>query len=166
MSNFRGQMKEQVMKRYVEQLMEDIELAKNSAEIRLSSYFESDQMAAYLPVVDESEEGGIKISELIGLEVFVFPKCEYLGEVESLDLTKALVILLKGYGFNPMFGSCVPNRIKYSLLRSAINHRVYPAENELVDLELCDYLPQYCPFAAECPAHAEGRGDCCTQKRA
>ena len=159
-------MKQQVMKRYVEQLIEDIDLAKSSAEIRLSSYFESDHSATYHPVVDDSDEAGIKISELIGLEVFTFPESEHLGEVEFLDLSNAMIALLQNYGFNPMFGSCVTNQVKYSLMRRAINHRVYPAENQMVDLELCDYLPQYCPFAAECPTHAEGRGECCTQKRA
>jgi len=159
-------MKQQGMKRYVEQLMEDIDLAKRSAEIRLSSYFEREGSSAYHPVDEDFDEAGVKISELIGLEVFVFPKREYLGEVESLDLSQAMIELLKNYGFNPMFGSCVPIRIKYSLLRQAVNHRVYPAEDQMVDLELCDYLPQYCPFAAECPAHVQGRRECCTQKRA
>ena len=159
-------MKQQVMKRYVEQLMEDINLAKSNAERRLSSYFECDHSAAYHLVDDESDEAGIRISDLIGLEVFVFPKSDHLGEGELLDLSNAMIALLQNYGFNPMFGSCVPHQIKYSLMRHAINHRVYPGENQMVDLELCDYLPQYCPFAAECPAHIEGRGECCTQKRA
>lgn len=159
-------MVQQGMKRYVEQLMEDIDLAKKCAEIRLSSYFEGEGSNAYQLVEEGFDESGVKISELIGLEVFVFPKSEYLGEVEFMELSNAMIALLKNYGFNPMFGSCVPIRIKYSLLRQAINHRVYPAEDQMVDLELCDYLPQYCPFAAECPAHAEGRSECCTQKRA
>ncbi|MBI9061236.1 MAG: hypothetical protein JEZ14_04570 [Marinilabiliaceae bacterium] len=154
------------MKRYVEQLMEDIDLAKSNAERRLSSYFECDHSAAYHFIEDDSDEAGIRISDLIGLEVFVFPKSEHLGEEELLDLSNAMIALLQNYGFNPMFGSCVPNQIKYSLMRRAINHRVYPGENQMVDLELCDYLPQYCPFAVECPAHTEGRGECCTQKRA
>lgn len=146
--------------------MEDIGFAKSNAEKRLSSYFENECSTTYQPVEDDFDEAGIKISELIGLEVFVFPKSEYLGEVEFLDLSNALIELLMNYGVNPIFASCVSNRIKYGLLRQAINYRVYLAEDHPVDLELCDYLPQYCPFAGECPAYAEGRSECCTQKRA
>ena len=157
-------MKQQVMKRYVEQLMEDIDLAKRNAERRLSSYFECDHSAAYHLVDDESDEAGIKISDLIGLEVFVFPKSEHLREGELLDLSDAMIALLQNYGFNPMFGSYVPYQIKYSLMRRAFNHRVYPGENQMVDLELCDYLPQYCPLYNLC-SHYNAHKVCCELKR-
>lgn len=154
------------MKRYLEQLLEDIELAGQNADMRLASYFKKESSGDYYTVLDENREEGIKLSELIGLEIFVFPKIEHLGDVEVNDLNKAMIHLLEVYGMTPIFNSCVPVRIKYSLIRKAMNSRVYPAEGQVVDLELCDYLPQYCPFAAECPAYVEGRGECCTQKRA
>lgn len=143
------------MKRYVEQLLEDINLATLSASHRLTSYFsvgECESPVEYEIVNEIDEKDGVRVADLIGLDIFMFPKIEYLNEVEVKELVKEMITLWKVHGLNPIFAKCVPDQVKYCQLREYICEMVFPVMNDEVDIELCDHLPQYCPFAKTCPA--------------
>jgi len=156
----------QVMKRYIEQLVEDLEVSLDHAEQKLSLFFDNSCCFGYFPIGDD-EEGGIKVSDLIGLEKFVFPKVDYLNDSEAKELTIIMFKVYRAYGLNTIFSGCIPDKIKYGQLRDYMSHVVYPELNQLVDIEMCDYLPIYCPFASLCPS-VQTTGQCCAgnKKRA
>lgn len=154
------------MKRYVEQLLEDLSWAKRCADKRLSSYFYSDESDDYFPIWDDVNDEGVKISELMGLEMFIFPKSNFLGDEEVSELLPAMMDLWQAYGMNPLFADCVTNRIKYDHLRISLNQAVYPVQGELVDLEMCDYLPGNCPFSSHCSCCVSNNSSSFGDKRA
>lgn len=151
------------MKRYVEQLVEDLEVTLENAGTKLSLFFDASDDTDYFPITDE-DEGGILISDLIGMEKFVFPKVDYLNDIEAYELSSIMVKVFIAYGLNPIFWNEVPDKIRYGQLRDYIDHVVYPEKGTLVDLEMCDYLPDHCPFASICPILSK-RSTCCGSRR-
>ncbi len=151
------------MKRYVEQLIDDLEVTFGNAQEKLSLFFNSSNSSDYFPITDD-DEGGVLISDLIGMEKFVFPKISYLSDCEAKELTGVMVKVFNAYGLNPIFGEAIPEKIRYGQLREYVSQVVYPVDGTLVDLEMCDYLPADCPFAATCPA-VELTRNCCEDKK-
>ena len=151
------------MKRYVEQLVEDLEVTLENAGTKLSLFFNTSDSTDYFPITDE-EEGGILISDLIGMEKFVFPKVEYLNDIEARELSNLMIKVFNAYGLNPIFWNELSYKIRYGQLRDYIGHLVYPEKGTLVDLEMCDYLPDHCPFASICPVLGK-TGKCCGNRR-
>lgn len=151
------------IKRYVEQLLGDLGEAKGKAEENLFLFFDNAGSYEYLTISDD-EEGGIKLSELVGMEKFLFPQLEYLNFLEARMLTDALIHVYRAYGFNPLFLHNVPYKIKYAQLRDYMSNIVYPCQEQLVDIEMCDYLPRYCPFVKICPVACES-GQCCEHRK-
>ncbi len=151
------------MKRYVEQLIEDLEVSLEKAGQKLSLFFDSSDSLGYFPMMDD-EEGGIQLSDLIGMEKFVFPKVSFLSEFEASALTNVMVKVFNAYGLNPIFWNEITDSIRYGQLREYIDHIVYPEEGTFVDLEMCDYLPEDCSFASTCPV-AYITGKCCGERK-
>jgi hypothetical protein len=138
------------MKRYVEQLLEDIGIARELASERLQKLVMQASNDEYF-VLCEDEETGVTLSELFGLEQFSFPKRSYLDQKEVTTLVDNITSLWKAYGLNPLFPATLPVEMKYCQMRSYLHQKVYPMLGGLVDVELCDYLPSQCPLAADCP---------------
>ncbi|TAJ15741.1 hypothetical protein DMA11_00645 [Marinilabiliaceae bacterium JC017] len=137
------------MRRYVEQLLEDIKEANRSAHNKLLKIQEEDD-DLYIPVTNEDDHGFV-LSELLGLEQFIFPKCYYLEDREVSSLVSAMIQLWIKYGLQPHFPEFLPDRMKYGQMRSFLNQKVYPVVGEIVDVELCDYLAGECPLSMHCP---------------
>ncbi|WP_439183737.1 hypothetical protein [Carboxylicivirga taeanensis] len=151
------------MKRYIEQLIEDLESIQLEALERLKRFFWVSEGDEYELVQDE-ELGGVKLSELIGIEQFCFPNIDYLSDFEVTEVVKTITKVLEAYGLNPIFERCVSDRIKYGHLRIALEQQVFPVKDQLVDLEMCDYLPQHCPFFQMCSLF-NAHEVCCVIKR-
>ena len=151
------------MKRYIEQLLEDLENIKHHAEHNLSSVFNASDGNAY-DLFHDDESAGIKVGELIGIEQFFFPEIDYLSDGEVEKVADALNTVYRAHGLNPIFEQCVTHRIRYGHLRHGINHHVFPVENQVVDVEMCDYLPQYCPLFSLC-FHHNKHNVCCDLKQ-
>ncbi|MBR8536316.1 hypothetical protein KDU71_12160 [Carboxylicivirga sediminis] len=151
------------MKRYIEHLIEDLEKVQVESAERLNSFFTVPVSSDYDCMHDEELEG-VKLSDLIGLEQFFFPNIDYLSDVEVAEVVMSLIKVYEAYGLNPIFESCVNDRIKYGHLRYALEHQVYPVRNQVVDLEMCDYLPKYCPLYDLC-SHHNAHNVCCELKR-
>lgn len=151
------------MKRYIEHLIEDLEKVRLESVERLRNFFTSPVASDYELYQDE-ELDGVKLSDLIGMEQFFFPNIDYLSDVEISEVVNALTRVYEAYGLNPIFENCVNDRIKYGHLRIALEQEVYPVKNQVVDLEMCDYLPQYCPLYNLC-SHFNAHKVCCEMKR-
>jgi hypothetical protein len=151
------------MKRYIEHLIEDLEKVRMESVERLRNFFTSPVASDYELYQDE-ELDGVKLSDLIGMEQFFFPNIDYLSDVEISEVVNALTRVYEAYGLNPIFENCVNDRIKYGHLRIALEQEVYPVKNQVVDLEMCDYLPQYCPLYNLC-SHFNAHKVCCEMKR-
>lgn len=151
------------MKRYIEHLIEDLEKVRIESVERLRNFFTSPVANDYELFQDE-ELDGVRLSELIGMEQFFFPNIDYLSDVETSEVVTALTKVYEAYGLNPIFEKCVNDRIKYGHLRIALEQEVYPVKDQVVDLEMCDYLPQYCPLYSLC-SNFNARKVCCEIKQ-
>ena len=138
------------MKRYIVQLIEELELAQAKAQNMMQLVTLNNFDEEYTPF-SESEFTGYRVSELIGMEEYLFPNTEYLDENEAFQLVNAIIRLWNSYGLNPLFMEGLPPKLKYSQLKNYLKEEVFPSEGEIVDVEVCDYLPHHCPNSAQCP---------------
>lgn len=150
------------MKRYVQQLLEDLESSCVNSKHRLNTYLCSLSSTDYCVV--EEDEGGIKLSDLMGIEQFMFPSLDWLEEFEAEELANAMIKVYNASGLNPLFPSCVSIKVKYGLLREYISAIVYPEDGDLVDVEMCDFLPSHCPLAEQCQADHRKKKCCCERR--
>ncbi len=150
------------MKRYLEHLLEDIGQAKLMAKQNMAAYFEkAEGDGCDVSGDDGTEEEGIRISDLMGVEIFMFPQLEYLTKTEVDELVHHLLDLWQVYGLQALFVDGVSNEVKYSMLRSYSAERVYPNQFDYVDVEMCDHLPQSCPFVKLCQSSNSDSLPCC-----
>ena len=137
------------MRRYIEQLIEDLDEAINVSSTKLDLLFnkyEGDEHYIYL----EDDEAGITISDLIGIDQIYFPQSGYVDDNEAEHLVNKIIEVYYQYGINPIFHHYVGNKVKYEHLRLSMSCHVYPVKGEVVDIELCDYLPHNCPLHDMC----------------
>jgi len=137
--------------RYIEQLLEDIHHSEMMAERRLRNFKKVDDLESDYFCDDEIDSFGVKISELFELDKIFFPNRKMLDENQMSQLVKAMESLWKAYGLNPVFPSNVTDEVKYCQFRDHLDHVISPISGKTMDVELCDYLPEYCPFYGWCP---------------
>ncbi len=151
------------MKRYIEHLLEDLEGIRRNAPGNLASFFNvSDKQELDLYHVEDFS--GVRLAELIGIEQVFFPNEDYLSDEEASKVVDELVTVYKSHGLNPLFEQCVSDRIKYGHLRHGLNQQVFPVYKQMVDIEMCDYLPEYCPLYELC-SQLHNHPVCCEIKR-
>jgi len=137
--------------RYVEQLLEDIRSSERMAEKRLQNLKKVDDLESDYFCYDEIDTFGVKLSNLFELDKIFFPERKILDEDQQKDIVEALTSLWKAYGLNPVFPKNVPVEVKYCQFRDHLDHVTTPVPGKTMDVELCDYLPEYCPFISWCP---------------
>lgn len=147
------------MKKYVQQLIEDLNDLKRDAAINRNAYFNGDCVNEYL-ILDEVDERGIKVSDLIGLDVYVLPELDYLNRDELSELVKTFSSLWEAYGLSPMFSSCTSDGVRYLQMREYLNEFVFPSQDDKIDIEMCDYMPHNCPFVSVCSSIKLGNPKC------
>lgn len=144
-----------VMTRYIEQILEDIENAKIVAEERVHAVCASNDKDEYNIVYDEDNTGGITLSKLFGIDKIFFPERSLLDDEQTLSMVNAIESLWNAYSLNPIFHENLPVDVKYCQLRNYLNHKVYPLPGDMVDVELCDYNQNDCPFINWCSISGE-----------
>jgi hypothetical protein len=137
------------MKRYVEQLLEDIEVAQNNADKAIAKWESINENNHPDDFFDPQPEDGILLCDLFGLQRYFLPADSYLDDEEIQILVLSISQLWRAHGLIPVFTKNLPKRIKYNLLRDYWNQRVFPNPGEKVDIELCDY--ENCPYCDGCP---------------
>ncbi len=148
------------MKKYVQQLIEDLNGLKRNAHSNLNAYFNGECVDEYL-IIEDGEFKGIKVSDLIGLEFFMLPDLNYLNRNEIKELVKVLSNLWKAYGLDPMFAACVSDGVKYLQMKEYLNEFVFPTQNSMVDVEMCDFMPHACPYGEMCSSQNIAASKCC-----
>ena len=144
-----------VMTRYVEQILEDIENAKSAADERVNTICASYDKDEYHVVIDEDNTGGIKLSMLFDIDKIFFPERNLLDNEQISAMNSAIESLWKAYGLNPVFHDNLPDESIYCQLRNYLDQKVYPVSGTMVDVELCDYNQNDCPFINWCSIAAE-----------
>jgi len=136
--------------RYIEQLLEDIRNSEMLAGKRLQNLKKLDDLDTDYLCEDEIDSFGVKLSDLFELDKIFFPEKRMLDKNQMNQLVEALMSLWKAYGMNPVFPINVSVEIKYCQLRDHLDHVTMPVPGKVMDVELCDYLPEYCPFFDWC----------------
>ena len=137
------------MKRYVEQLLEDIEAAQNRAIETIERWQQQNSEMSIEDFFEPQSEDGIMLYDLFGLQQYFLPDESYLDDEEVAELSSAIIQLWRAHNLRPVFTKNLPKRIKYSLLRDYWNQMVYPDPSGKTDIELCDYSS--CPYCVACP---------------
>ena len=137
------------MKRYVEQLLEDIESVQNHSIETIDEWRKNNSAHSIDEYFDPKQDEGIILCDLLGLQQFFLPDESYLDDEEIQVLTTAIIQLWRSHNLYPVFTKNLPRRIKYSLLRDYWNQMVYPNPDGKTDIELCDY--DTCPYCVNCP---------------
>ena len=143
------------MNRYIEQLLEDIQYSASLAEGRLKNWNKFDNLDADCVFDDEVDTSGVKLSELFSIDKMFFPDRKRLNQKQISQLADAMEELWKAYGLNPVFPDNVSDEVRYCQMREHLDHETYPVYGKVVDVELCDYLPEHCPLFNWCPLAAE-----------
>ncbi|MBN2167081.1 MAG: hypothetical protein JW717_12445 [Marinilabiliaceae bacterium] len=138
------------MKRYVEQLLEDIEHVQNKSIEAIENWKLNNKANTIDEYFEPRLDDGVILCDLFGLQQFFLPAESYLDDEEVNVLSTAIIQLWRSYNLYPIFTKKLPRRIKYSLLRDYWNQMVYPNPDGRTDIELCDY--NTCPFCFNCPA--------------
>ncbi len=137
------------MKRYIEQLLEDIEVSQNRALECIKAYSETNTEQGFDDFVEPNPEDGIKLSDLMNIETILLPHESLIDEEDVKILSLSIIQMWRAYGLYPVFSPHLPRRIKYSLLRDYWDQIVFPSNNSRVDIELCDHAT--CPYCDLCP---------------
>jgi hypothetical protein len=140
-----------MIERYIEQLLEDIRYSEEYAEKRLMNFKKVNDLEADCLFDEEIESFGIKLSDLFEMDKMFFPEKKMLDVQQMSQLVDAMESLWRSYGLNPVFPEDIPVEVKYCQLRDHLDHVTMPVPGKIMDVELCDYLPEYCPFFNWCP---------------
>jgi len=141
--------------RYIEQLLEDIHSSEMKAEKRLQNLKKVDDLDTDYFCEDEIDTFGVKLADLFELDKIFFPERRMLNGDHMDRIVEALTSLWMAYGLNPVFHRNAPVEVKYCQLRDHLDHVTTPVSGKIMDVELCDYLPEYCPFFDWCPLAKE-----------
>ena len=143
------------MKRYVEQLLQDIEVAQNSCYETIGLWVKQNEVLTIEDMLDPSEDQGITPQELFKIDALALPPESYLDDEEVWELSLAFSQLWRAHGLYPIFTPHLPKRIKYSLFRDFWQQQVFPSQGEKVDVEMCDHATcDYCNQCPVCKSHA------------
>jgi hypothetical protein len=148
------------MKRYIEQLLEDIRKAAASAphlheqkhyltdEEELDEHFE--EIESYV-----HGENNIPLSSIVGIPANMLPAPSKLSRAQIKLLVKELVRMLNSWNFYPDFPENVPDEMKYRALISVWDSEQTYMRSGQMHIEFCDYDPEKCPFPGYCDACEE-----------
>lgn len=150
------------MKRYIEQLVEDI--AKQSSNQKKST-----KVAEVIPSIDEMEihfamveryleADPTPISEITGFQAYLLPPAGRLTKAQKGKLAKSLERLANSFNFHLDFPQKYPGHLKYKFIRKFwYGEHVYLRVGEN-HIEFCSYDKSSCPFPAYCTICDEVEG--------
>ena len=138
------------MNRYLEQLVEDLDLAVSN-QIALRSH---------LDILGESEmceaEEGVNydektspLSKIIGFDKCYFPPEEKLTDDQVAVVYSRLLCVLDNYNFFLDFPDKVEIRTKYIMVLDILDEETTYSNAKVTIIEFCDFDYDTCPFGAE-----------------
>jgi hypothetical protein len=139
------------MKRYLEQLIEDMQIAAMQVpfpeELWESVTGESADEIDDFSDLEEFINGPVKpLSEVVGIDSFAFPPAEKLTTSQIKLLYIEMYKLLEAYNFVADFPVGLPYKLRYEILRKNWDKEVVFMSRETIDLEFCEYNTSRCPF--------------------
>lgn len=142
------------MKRYIEQLIEDLKSAALEAPDDPFDDLEMDDDEALemeLEEVDRFENGPLeKLSDIVGIAKINLPNPERLTEDEMEKIVPELVKLLQAYNFYPEFPAKVPHGMLYKAIYNIWDDEFVPMTFGSIHIDFCDYNEEDCPFPGYC----------------
>jgi hypothetical protein len=142
------------MKRYIEQLIEDIRRAGQNAphllepkrKLTPEEEFERDMEEVERYVRGEQE----KLSDILGIPLSVLPSPDKLTKSQLDILVNELNNLLNAYNFYPDFPENLPDELKYKALLGIWESDQTYMQSGMMHIEFCDYDQENCPFPGYC----------------
>lgn len=140
------------MQRYVEQLIEDINI----------KIVDAPPVTDYSVILDETELEEIlesemspdirktTIAEVVGIEKMYLPPVEKLKKDDFHPLGDAVSRLWKAYHLHPMFPENVPPSLRYHCLREHWEDEIIADFNGEICIEVCNYDCDNCPLEKYC----------------
>ncbi len=145
------------MKRYIEQLLEDIRKAALSAphlHERKQYMSDEEELDEHFEEIERYVQGenDRPLSSIVGIPAIMLPAAEKLTKSQIKLIVKELVKMLNSWNFYPDFPEKVPDEMKYRALISVWNSEQTYMRSGRMHIEFCDYDPDKCPFPGFCDA--------------
>ena len=139
------------MDRYIEQLIEEMQLAMDNRpipeklweDVDFDNPAEMEDMAYVEQYINGTTE---QLSKILGIDKIQFPPLEKLTSTQAATIYKGMEELLQAFNFHPDFPDNLPLINKYQVLRAQWEMEVMPVSAGISHLEFCDYEPAACPF--------------------
>lgn len=145
------------MKRYIEQLIEDIHKATwnlkpphklwEDSEADPDDELELEDMS-YVEQYIEGEKQAI--GKITGIEPELLPPAVKLTKEQQALLATELEKLLQNFHFALEFSEKYPAHLRYSFIRKFWEEKHVPLSFGTTHIEFCDYLVENCPFPGYC----------------
>lgn len=136
------------MQRYIEQLIEDIDLQISKTRNALNNNVSDDEEFEKPELYENSEQK--RIEDYIGIETSCLPPDERINEEQLRDLFPKLLELLECRKLYLDFPCELPIRIKYKLMRKKWSEEILIIESGETHIEFCSYLKESCPLPEYC----------------
>ena len=138
------------MKRYVEQLIEDIDAAHRDTVERetyapKSFEEEMEEVERYI-----STDPEYTFSQQCGLQREQFPPADRLTDKQMMAICKAFESMMASYNIDATMPEALPMDMAYKTLLSVLDMKVMITYSGFVTIEFCDYEPNDCPFGDYC----------------
>lgn len=138
------------MNRYLEQLIEDMDLAIAN-QIAIRSHLD---ILGEIEVCETEEEihGNEKtapLSKIIGFDKCYFPSEEKLTDDQVTVVYTHLLCVLDNYNFFLDFPDDVDIRTKYVMVLDILDDETTYSNAKVTILEFCDYNHETCPFGED-----------------
>ncbi|MCF8366399.1 MAG: hypothetical protein K9H16_11495 [Bacteroidales bacterium] len=149
------------MKRYIEQLIEDLKVATLEAPDDPFDDLDLDDDEALemeLEEVERFENGPLeKLSDIVGIAKINLPEPGRLTENEMGKIVPELVNLLQAYNFFPEYPPAVPPGMIYRAIYNIWEDEFVRMSFGSVHIDFCDYEEENCPFPGYCNLCKENR---------
>jgi len=143
-----------IMKRYIEQLIEDMRAAAIAAPPDPFDNPDLDDDEAFEMEMEETERfvnGPYqKLADIVGIDKIMLPAPERLAEGDMQKLIPEIVALLNAYHFQPEYPEKVPPLMIYQALYNIWDDDFVQMRFGTVHIDFCDYDPETCPFPGYC----------------
>jgi hypothetical protein len=138
------------MNRYLEQLIEDMDLAVSN-QIAIRSHLDILGEGEVCETEQESPSDAktFPLSRIIGFEKCYFPPEEKLTDDQVKVVYTHLLCVLDNYNFFLDFPDKVDIRAKYIMLLEALDEDTTYSNAKVTIIEFCDYDYDTCPFGIE-----------------
>lgn len=142
------------MKRYIEQLIEDLRNAALQAPPDVFDDPELDDEDALEMELEEAERfvtGPFeKLSDIVGVSKKLLPAPERLTEQQKMLLIPEIEKLLHAWHFYPEYPENVPSGLLYKAIYNIWDNEYVRINSGQCHIEFCDYEEENCPFPGFC----------------